>query len=110
MLLCYQVLKAKKQTSISAISTPVTIACKKTEVALEWVPCIRYPIYFKRNKVQALFDSSNEVNVITLGFASKLGFKIRYTNIGAQKIDYSIFETFEMVLASFQIEDQFGQL
>ena len=38
---------------------------------------------------------------MTLGYALKLGLKVRPTNVGAQKIDNSIFETFEIVLASF---------
>ena len=42
---------------------------------------------------------------MTPGYASKLGLKIRPTNFRAQKIDGSILRTFEMVLASFQVED-----
>ena len=39
------------------------------------------------------------------GYILKLGLKIRLTNVKAQKIDGSTFETFEIVLASFQIEN-----
>ena len=39
-------------------------------------------------------------------YAWKLGFKIRRTNIGAQKIDGSALETFGMVIADFQVEDK----
>ena len=42
-------------------------------------------------------------------FARKLGFYIRKTNIGAQKIDGSALETFGMVIADFQIEDKGGR-
>ena len=44
---------------------------------------------------------------MTLGYASKLSLKVRSTNVGVQKIDDSILETFKMVLASFQVEDMF---
>ena len=39
-------------------------------------------------------------------YAWKLGLKIWKTNVGAQKIDGSILETFGMVIADFQIEDK----
>ena len=42
---------------------------------------------------------------MNLDFARKLGLKIWKTNIGAQKIDGSTLETFEMVIADFQIGD-----
>ena len=41
-----------------------------------------------------------------LEYASKLGLKIRPTDGGAQKIDDSTLKTFEMILASFQVEDK----
>lgn len=42
-------------------------------------------------------------------YTLKLGLKVRYTDIGAQKIDGSIFKTFQMVLASSQIENKLGR-
>ena len=80
-------------------------------LALDWVPCIRYLIRFKKSKVQvqALLDSGSEVNAMTPGYASKLGLKVRPTDVGAQKIDGSTLETFGMVLASFQVEDKLGR-
>lgn len=39
-------------------------------------------------------------------YIAKLGLKVRFTNVGAQKIDSSIFETFEIVLTKFKIEDK----
>ena len=39
-------------------------------------------------------------------FAGKLGLHIRKTNVGAQKIDDSFLEIFEMVIANFQMEDK----
>ena len=46
---------------------------------------------------------------MTPGYASKLGLKVRPTDVEAQKIDGSTFKTFEMVLASFQVEDTLGK-
>ena len=67
-------------------------------------------IWFKKSKVQvqALFDFGSEINAITLEYILKLGLKVCPTNIGAQKIDGSTLKTFEMVLASFQVENTFG--
>ena len=43
---------------------------------------------------------------MTPAYAAKLGLQVRKTDIGAQKIDGSTLETFEMVLADFQVEDK----
>lgn len=43
---------------------------------------------------------------MTLVYILKLGFQVCQTNIRAQKIDGSIFETFRMVLTSFQVENK----
>lgn len=40
-----------------------------------------------------------------LAYALKLGLKVYRSNIRAQKIDVFTFETFEIVLASFQVEN-----
>ena len=53
-----------------------------------------------------MLDSSSKVNAINPDYAQKLRLKIRRTNIGAQKIDYSALETFGMVITDFQIEDK----
>ena len=53
------------------------------DVVLDWVPCICYPIWFKKNEVQALIDSSSEINAMTLEYTLKLGLKVRPTNVGA---------------------------
>ena len=42
---------------------------------------------------------------MTLGYASKLGLKVCFTNVGVQKIDGSTLKTFKIVLASFQVKD-----
>ena len=84
---------------------------KDNPLALDWMPCICYPIRLKKSKVQvqALIDSGSEVNPMTPGYASKLGLKVRLIDVGAQNIDCSTLKAFEMVLANFQVEDKLGQ-
>ena len=76
---------------------------------LQRVPCVHYPIRFKKKEVQALIDSGSEVNAMTPAYAAKLGLGVRETDIGAQKIDGSTLDTFGMVLADFQVEDKLGR-
>ena len=89
----------------------MTEASQKDVVVLDWVFCIRYPIWFKKSKVQAhaLLNFGSEVNAMTPGYASKLGLKVRPTDVGAQKIDSSTLKTFGIVLVSFQVEDKLGR-
>ena len=111
--LCKQLHQAsKKLVLVLATSAPVTEASQEdVVVVLDWVPYICYPIWFKKSKVQvqALFDFGNEVNAMTPGYVSKLGLKVRPTNVGAQKIDGFTLKTFRIVLASFQVEDTLGR-
>ena len=102
----------KKLVSVSATSAPVTEASQEDVVVLDWVSCIRYPIWFKKSKIQveALIDSGNKVNTMTPAYALKLGLKVHTTDVRAQKIDSSTLETFGMVLASFQIEDKLSRI
>ena len=39
------------------------------------------------------------------GYVSKLGLKVRSINVGVQKINGSILKTFEIILASFQVDN-----
>ena len=97
---------AKKLVSVSATSTSVTGA---REEALERVPCIHYPVQFKdtdRAPVQALIDSGSEVNAVHPSFVKQLGFSIRPTNVGAQKIDGITLGTHGMVVAAFSMVDK----
>ena len=101
----------KKLVLVLATSTPVTEARHKNVVVLDCVPCICYPMRFKKSKVQvlALINSGSEVNAMTPAYALKLGLKVHTTNVGAQKINGSTLETFRIVLASFQVEDKLGR-
>ena len=75
------------------------------------VPCIHYPVRFQEDQkqVKALLDSGSKVNAMNPAFVQKLGLHIQKTNVGAQKIDGSTLETFEMVIANFQVEDKGGR-
>lgn len=79
---------------------------KDTLLALDWIPCIYYPACFKNNKIQALINSSSEVNAMTLTYTAKLDLKVWHINVKTQKIEGFTLEIFGMVLAIFQIEDK----
>ena len=102
-----RVSKAKKLVSVAATSTSTTGTREK---ALEHVPCIHYPVQFKKNKVQALIDSRSEVNAMYLSFAKQLGFSIQPTDVEAQKIDGTMLNTHEMVVAAFSMVDKANQI
>ena len=76
------------------------------------VPCIRYPITFRKKSVpvSALLDSGSEVNAIHPTFARELGLPIRTTDVGAQKIDGTMLDTFGMVVAAFSVTDKANQV
>ena len=96
----------KKLVLVSATSSSVTETSKEDDVALQRVPCIHYPIPFRKKEVQALIDSGSEINAMTSAYASRLGLRVYCIDIGAQKIDGSTLKIFGMVLASFQVEDK----
>ena len=64
---------------------------------------IHYPVWFQeiQEQVKALLDGSSKVNAMSPAYIEMLGFKTGKTNVGAQKINSSTFETFEMVIADF---------
>ena len=72
---------------------------------LDRVLCIHYPVQFKKDttKVRALIDLESEVNAMAPTYAKKLGLRVRKTDVGAQKIDGSILETYDMIIAGFQV-------
>ena len=73
------------------------------------VPGIHYPVRFQEEQVRALFNSGSKINAMSPAYAKRLGLKTQKTNVGAQKIDGSALETFEMVIADFQVEDKSGR-
>ena len=56
--------------------------------------------------MSALLDLGSEVNAKHPAFAEKLGFVVRATNVGAQKIDGTTFETYGMVVTAFSMTNQ----
>ena len=56
--------------------------------------------------ISALFDSGSEVNAIYPTLAQEVGLSIRPMDIGAQKIDGTLLDTFGMVVAAFSVEDK----
>ena len=85
---------------VSATSVPVTDGGEEVIVR---VPCIDYPVRFQgdQEQVRALYDSGSKDNAMSPAYAKKLGLKTWKTNVGAQKIDGSTLEIFEMVIADF---------
>lgn len=102
----------KKLVPVLATSTLVTGANMEDDLLLlERVLCIYYLLCFRKDNsdIKTLLDSGRKVNAMTPAYASKLGLKVRSTNIGAQKINGSTLETFEMTLASFWVKNKLGQ-
>ncbi len=78
--------------------------------ALQRVSCIRYPIQFLNNKVQALINFSSKVNVMTLAYVAKLGLTTWKTSVRVQKIDGLPLETYSMASASFSLQDSWRRV
>ena len=79
---------------------------------LDRVPCINYLLQFWKNKettIWALIDLGSKVNAMTPAYAKQLGFQVWKTDVRAQKIDSSSLQTFEMIIASFQVENKLGR-
>ena len=96
--------KAKKLAIVSATSLSVTVTSIEDILRpLERVPYIHHPLYFQKDlqETRALIDLGSEINAMTPAYAAKLGFEVQKTDIGAQKIDGSTFDTLRMVLADF---------
>ena len=100
-----------------ASSTPVTIIREEVVEDDEnpgsnyaRVPYIRYPINFKKKSVMALFDLGSKINVIFPTFAKEGGLLIRLIDIGVQKIDGIILDTYRIVVAALLVIDKANQI
>lgn len=93
--------QTKNLVLVLAISVLVTDSSE--ELVLKRVLCICYLVIFQEGQepIKTLFDSNNEVNVISPSYAEKLGFMVWKTNFKAQKIDGFTHKTFERVIADF---------
>ena len=62
----------------AVVSRSASPAPDVNTLPLERVPCIHYPVQFRKDqaKVQTLIDSGSEVNAMTPAYASKLGLKV----------------------------------
>lgn len=74
---------------------------KDDNIVLARVPYIYYLVCFKKDKILALINLRNKVNVMTLAYILKLDLKTYYFNIRAQKIDYSTLIIFKITLVFF---------
>ena len=95
---------AKKLVIVLTTSSLVTAASMgDTLWPLENIQYIYYPLRFRKDlrKTRALINLGSEVNAMTPAYAAELGFGVQEIDIGAQKIDSSTLDTFEMVLADF---------
>ena len=123
-----RVSEVKKLVSVSATSTPVTgtreravetVRVDKNDKKskseypnLAQIPCIRYFITFWKKSVSmsALVDSSSEVNAIHPTLARELGLPIGQMDVGVQKIDSTMLDTFGMVVIAFSVIDKANQV
>lgn len=93
----------KKLVLVLAISISIIKTSKKNMV-LNCIPCIYYPVLFKKDKLKALINFGSKFNAMMLAYTLKLNLKLYSTNIRVQKIDSAILKIFEIVMSSFQIE------
>ena len=87
------------------------VSKEASEVILDWVPCIHYPIQFRKDKetIRTLINSGDEVNAMTPTYAKKLGLRTQKTDVRAQKIDALSLDIFGIVIAGFQVLDKQGR-
>ena len=69
----FQATKVNQLVPISATSVSVTETSKEAqEVILDRVPCIHYPVQFRKDKgvtIRALIDLGSKVNAMTPAYA-----------------------------------------
>ena len=82
---------------------------KYLKTNLAQVTYIWYPIIFRKKFVLILFDLNNEINIIYLTFTKKLGLSIIPIDIGAQKIDNTILDTYKIIVAAFSMTNKANQ-
>lgn len=82
-----------------------------TLLSLEQILYIYYLLYFQKDTIdiRILSNFGNKVNTITPAYASKLDLKTCFINVGAQKIDGSALQIFEIALVSFKVENKLGR-
>lgn len=73
---------------------------------LQKILYIHYIVQFIEFFIETLIASDSKINIIQPNFARKLSIRICKTNINAKKIDNSRLETYEMIIASFQVNNK----
>lgn len=87
---------SNKLVLVLARSVPMIEASKKDEIVLKRVPFIHYLLHFRKDigEIKALLDFGSGLNVKQPAYTAKIGLKVCFTDVGAQKINGSIFKTF----------------
>ena len=82
------------------------------KMIMDRVPCIYYPIKFRKDKrltIRALINLGSKINAMTLAYAKPLSLQGQKIDVGAQKIDGSLVKTFEIVITSFQVKNKLSR-
>ena len=105
--------RVKKLVTVSATSTPVTVAREEAvkngenpRSNLAQILCIRYSVTFGTKSVLALFDSGSKVNAVHPTFSKELSLSIRPIDVKAQKIDGTMLNIYKIVVAAFLVTDK----
>ena len=66
---------------------------------------------FQKNKdfILDLINSGSQINAMISAYIAVLGLKVFFIAVKTQKIDTSFFQTFNMVIASFQVLNKLGK-
>lgn len=63
----------------------------------------------ENNKIMALFDSSSEINTMTVTYAAKLGLTLQKTIVNAHKIDGLTLKTYKIVTTKVLIQHKLNR-
>lgn len=99
---------SKKLVLILMTSTPIIEISKKKDIFLNKILRIHYPLLFWKDivEIKTLINSGSKINTMTGVYILKLGFKVWYINVKAQKINGSILKMIKIVLAIFYMENK----
>ena len=110
----FQTAQAKKLVLVLAAFLSVTAAIReawKVRV-LNKVPCICYPIQFRKDKnkdVLPLLNSGSKVNAMIPAYTFHLGLIVRMTNVDVHKINESSLAPYSMITTVFQVVNKLGR-
>ena len=108
-----EVSEAKKLVLVPATFMSMTGA-RKEALVLEYILYIHYPVQFKKDvnktQIQALINSGNKFNTIHPTFVKELGLPIKPTEFEVQKIDGTMLDIYEIIVAVFLVMDKANQV